>query len=128
MKCLSLIQPYAELVVRGSKKTELRKWNTRFRGQFMVHASKRTDLKACRRFKINPERLVNGAIIGSANIYGVKYYSSRKEFVLDSKKHLANYGEYGSSRYGFMLKDAKRLNKPVYMKGMLNFFELGRKR
>ena len=44
-KCLSLRQPYAELVVSGRKTIELRKWNTRFRGEFLIHASKSTDRK-----------------------------------------------------------------------------------
>jgi hypothetical protein len=31
MKCLSLKQPFAELLVSGKKTVELRKWNTKFR-------------------------------------------------------------------------------------------------
>ena len=30
-------QPYTELVVAAGKKIELRKWNTQFRGEFLVH-------------------------------------------------------------------------------------------
>ena len=40
MKALSLKQPFAELVVEGKKKIELRNWNTKFRGDFFIHASK----------------------------------------------------------------------------------------
>ena len=40
-KCLSLKQPYADLVVSGKKTIELRTWNTKFRGEFLVHASKK---------------------------------------------------------------------------------------
>ena len=32
MKCLSLKQPFADLLVLGEKTIELRKWNTKFRG------------------------------------------------------------------------------------------------
>ena len=38
MKCLSLKQPFAELLASGKKTIELRKWNTRFRGRFLIHA------------------------------------------------------------------------------------------
>ena len=38
MKCLSLKQPYAELLVSGKKTIELRIWNTKFRGEFLMHA------------------------------------------------------------------------------------------
>jgi hypothetical protein len=36
-KCLSIRQPYADLIVSGRKTTELRKWNAQFRGEFLVH-------------------------------------------------------------------------------------------
>jgi hypothetical protein len=39
-KCLSLKQPYAELLISGKKTIELRSWDTKFRGEFLVHASK----------------------------------------------------------------------------------------
>ncbi len=43
MKCLSLKQPFAELLVSGKKTIELRKWNTKFRGKFLMHDSKNLD-------------------------------------------------------------------------------------
>ena len=65
-KCLSLKQPYAELLVSGKKTIEVRKWKTKFRGQFHVHASKNIDEEACKRLKIDQTKLVTGAIIGKA--------------------------------------------------------------
>ena len=66
MKCLSLKQPYADLLVFGEKTIELRKWNTRFRGEFLIHASKNIDIQACERLDIDIDKLTIGAIIGSA--------------------------------------------------------------
>ncbi|MDQ6866633.1 MAG: ASCH domain-containing protein [Thermoproteota archaeon] len=43
LKGLSLRQPYAELVVDGRKTIETRRWNTNFRGKFLIHASKSID-------------------------------------------------------------------------------------
>ena len=40
MKCFSLKQPYVDLIVFGEKIIELRKRNTKFRGEFLFHASK----------------------------------------------------------------------------------------
>lgn len=40
MKALSLRQPWAWLVVHGGKTIENRKWNTKFRGEFLIHAAK----------------------------------------------------------------------------------------
>ena len=50
MKTLSLKQPFAELVVSGKKTIELRKWNTKFRGKFLIHASKIPDSQAMKKF------------------------------------------------------------------------------
>ena len=43
MKAISLKQPWASLIVSGRKTIELRTWNTKFRGEFYIHASKTTD-------------------------------------------------------------------------------------
>ena len=38
MKCLSVSQPFAELIILGKKTIELRKWNTNYRGELLIHA------------------------------------------------------------------------------------------
>lgn len=40
---LSIQQPWAWLIVHGHKPLENRRWNTRYRGRFFVHASKSFD-------------------------------------------------------------------------------------
>ena len=50
MKALSLKQPFAELIVSGKKNIELRKWNTKFRGEFLIHASKIPDKEFMKKF------------------------------------------------------------------------------
>jgi hypothetical protein len=40
MKALSLRQPWAHMVVHGPKHIENRRWNTSFRGEFLIHAAK----------------------------------------------------------------------------------------
>jgi activating signal cointegrator 1 len=39
MKVISLLQPWASLYVLGRKKIETRSWNTKHRGELLVHAS-----------------------------------------------------------------------------------------
>ena len=41
MKCLSLKQPFADLLALGEKTIELRKWNTKLRGEFLIHGFKK---------------------------------------------------------------------------------------
>ena len=122
-KCLSLKQPYGELVVTGKKTIELRTWNTKVRGEFLVHASKKIDVKACKRNKIDPDSLVTGAIIGKATIYDVKFYDSKESFIRDRKKHLADI-EHLDHKYGFLIKDAHKFRKPIIALGKLGFFNI----
>jgi sugar diacid utilization regulator len=72
MKCLSLRQPYAELLVSRKKTIELRKWNTNFRGKFLIHASKNVYNEKCKSLGIDYTKLRIGMIIGGAIIYDVK--------------------------------------------------------
>ena len=122
-KCLSLKQPYAELLVSGKKTIEVRKWNTKFRGQFLVHASKNIDKEACKRLKIDQTKLVTGAIIGKANLYDVISYGSKNSFLNDKNKHFAS-SNYNKPKYGFLINQAKRFDIPIPIHGKLGFFNV----
>ena len=106
VKCLSLKQPYAELLVSGMKTIEVRKWNTKFRGQFLVHASKNIDEEACKRLKIDQAKLVTGAIVGEANLYNVISYRTKNSFLNDKNKHFAS-SNYDNPKYGFLVNQLK---------------------
>jgi hypothetical protein len=123
-KCLSLKQPYAELLVSGMKTIEVRKWNTKFRGQFLVQASKNIDEKACKRLKIDQAKLVTGAIVGEANLYDVRVYGSKNSFLNDKNKHFAS-SNYDKPKYGFLVNQAKRFDIPIPIRGKLGFFNIG---
>ena len=124
MKCLSLKQPFAELLVSGKKTIELRKWNTKFRGKFLVHASKNLDKERASSLNIDYSRLSQGAIIGTAILYDVKGYKSESEFVKDKNKHYADIKKFGSYKYGFMVNNAHRFRTPMPYPGRLRFFEV----
>jgi hypothetical protein len=107
----------------GKKTIELRPWNTKFRGEFLIHAGRNIEEAACRELGIDPNSLTRGAIIGKAYLYDVKEYKSQEELMADKDKHLAT-GKYLQSKYGFFVKDAVKFDKPIPMKGQLNFFEV----
>ena len=122
MKCLSVCQPFAELIVKGKKTIELRKWNTKFRGEFLIHAARNVLLEDCDRMKIDPKSLTTGAIIGKVNLVDVKKYNSEKELYADRKKHYSKTN-YTQNKYGFILEKPKKLKIPIDYSGKLNFFE-----
>ena len=89
MKCLSVCQPFANLIIEGKKTIELRKWNTEFRGEFLVHSPRKIRTDDCKRLQIK-SNLITGAIIGKVKLVDVKKYENESELKLDSKKHLAS--------------------------------------
>ena len=122
MKCLSVCQPFAELIVQGKKTIELRKWNTKFRGEFLVHAAKNILEDDCKRMKISPKIITTGAIIGKVNLVNVKKYESDKELKADKKRHHSS-SDFTKNKYGFILENPKKLRVPITYVGKLNFFE-----
>lgn len=123
MKCLSVSQPYADLIVQGKKTIELRTWNTKFRGEFLVHAPFKIKKDACKRLGIDETTFRTGVIIGKAEIYDVKVYNSVSESEADYKKHFATE-EFLYHKYGFLLKKQQELKIPIPCKGRLGFFEI----
>jgi len=121
MKCLSLRQPFAELVCSGRKTIELRNWNTKFRGRFLVHASKGPIMGGAPVHNLGND-LPRGFIIGAATLIDVKQYKSAAALRADRDKHLY-LGPYHPKIYGFVVRNARRM-KPIPMKGQLNFFEV----
>ena len=121
MKALSLKQPFAELILQGRKKIELRKWNTSFRGEFLIHASKIPDKEAMKKFGF--ENLPCGMVVGKATLTNVKKYVTKAEHDLDKNLHLAS-DQWG--KYGFILEEVSRIT-PIPAQGKLNFWRYDKK-
>ncbi|MBR9679072.1 MAG: ASCH domain-containing protein [Nanoarchaeota archaeon] len=122
MKALSIRQPWVELILSGKKSIELRSWNTNFRGDFFVHASKTVNNDECARFKLDSKKLVTGALVGKANLIGVVKYEDEKMFLKDYYNHFSKKaGKFPV--YGFVLGFVGKI-KPVKCKGSLNFFKV----
>jgi len=123
MKCLSVSQPYADFIVKGKKTIELRTWNTKFRGEFLVHAPLKIKKKVCSEMGVEETKLRRSVIIGKVEIYDVKVYNSVAELKADYKKHFASE-EFLRHKYGFLLKNPKELRIPIPYKGSLGFFNV----
>jgi hypothetical protein len=117
LKCLSVRQPWAWLIIAGHKDIENRTWYTRPSGKIGIHAGlNRTELPGMialveREYGIVvPEQeLVFGAVIGTADMV---------ECVVESKSR------WFEGPYGFVLKNPKRFAKPIPASGKIGFFFL----
>ena len=122
MKCLSVSQPFADLIILGKKTIELRKWNTNFRGELLIHAPLKIKTDDCKRLKID-KKFVTGAIVGKVEIYNVKKYDSKNQVKLDQKFHFASKN-FHDRTFGFLLKNAKSFRIPIPYKGQLGIFDV----
>lgn len=98
MKALSIKQPWAWLIIHGGKDIENRSWHTKFRGRFLVHASKgmtKFEYFYAKRYAAaigvsipSADELKRGGIIGSVELvdslgtHESPWYMGDKAFVL----------------------------------------------
>jgi len=126
MKGLAMSQPWAELVISGKKKIEVRTKNTKHRGWFYIYAAKKdTKEKVMQIFGYN--NLPTGVIIGKAFLENVKRYQNDKEFYRDSELHCATRkiikleGWDMTTKYGYLITKVQRVETVPY-RGMPSFF------
>lgn len=123
-------QPWAELLISGRKKIEVRTKNTKHRGWFYVYAA-RKDTKDSVVGEFGFKNLPTGVIIGKAFIEDVKKYKSDAEFYKDVTLHLATKklikleGWSMKSKYGYIISRVKRF-KPIPYRGMPGLFPVKR--
>jgi len=119
LPCLSLRQPWAWTVTHGTKDVENRRWNTRFRGRFLIHASTgmtRAEYHGARAYCAenglqlpDPQTLLRGGIVGCAELVEVLAPCAE-----DDGWHMAG-------QYGFVLRSRRPLPfRPL--KGRLGLF------
>lgn len=130
MKAISLRQPWAWMVVHGGKHIENRSWNTKFRGEFLIHAAKgmtqREYSEACawamaRGFghvvhAMRQQTLDRGGIVGIARLVDV----IPPELAIDGH---CQRPWHMHEQFGFVLEDVQPLPF-VPLKGALGFFEV----
>lgn len=77
MRALTIIQPYAALIMSGAKRVENRSWSTKYRGRMYIHAGRSRDMLSikhvdgidyCAHTQQPIERLAFGAVVGMASL------------------------------------------------------------
>jgi hypothetical protein len=65
---LSIRQPWAELILAGTKDIENRVWRSAFRGRLLIHTSSNVDEKAMLGLRLDPGALPRGGIVGEVEV------------------------------------------------------------
>lgn len=124
MKVITIKQPWATLIAEGIKEYEFRTWNTKFRGDILIHAGLGIDKEALKRFEHLNLEYPRGCIIAKATITDSIYVDEK--FVNDVYpknslvyKNIIDKKDKGV--YGFKLENVKKL-KPIPIKGKLSLW------
>lgn len=124
MKVLSIKEPWASLIMNGTKKIETRSWKTKYRGEIYIHAS----LSKAKITKSEVYELIKdmnfkcGYIICKCNLVDCIYMTD--EYVNDMKtNHFEEYicGHYEVGRYAWIVEDV-RVIEPIEAKGKLGLW------
>lgn len=129
MKALTLIQPWATLIMLGEKQIETRSWNTKYRGKLAIHAGKKIDKtvfdnpyykEVFAKHNITPKNIPTSCIIAYCDLDDTKSTEELVSIVSDKEKC---FGDYSSNRFGWILKNILPITPPIPAKGMLGLWE-----
>lgn len=125
LRCLSLQQPWAELVAAGRKLVENRTWETQVRGLLGIHASRSTrTVRGC-----TPAELADWLPRWPQQKYHLGCVVAVVELIACVRpRHLPpdllghEFATTNPSRWCFVLRNPVRLLKPVSATGNARFF------
>jgi hypothetical protein len=135
MKCLSVMQPWASLIVTGEKKIETRSWSTNYRGWLLIHASRKWEKEQkdlclqepfftslLNHFKngVSPILGTCGCIIGAVKLTDCHLTNA---YCTQDAKEL-RFGDFSQGRYEWRLEQPHPLAVPVRHKGNVGLFEV----
>lgn len=129
MKVLTIKQPWATLIMQGDKRFEFRSWQTKYRGELLIHAGKGIDKEAMKRLsKYIPENLPAGKILGKVTLVDcVKCDENFKEMCLKENKDVYDKSTF-AEKFAWQLENVEVFDEPIDAKGKLSLweYEIGR--
>ena len=124
MKVLTIKQPWATLIMQGDKKYEFRSWQTKYKGELLIHAGKSVDKEAIKRLeKYLPENLPLGKILGKVRLVDcIKMSPEFKEMLLKENSEIYTKSSF-QENYGWQVTDIEIFKEPIEVKGRLSLWE-----
>ena len=124
MKVLTIKQPWATLIMQGDKRFEFRSWQTKYRGDLLIHAGKGIDKSAMKRLsKYLSEELPYGKILGKVKLVDcIRMSPEFKEVLLKENSDIYTESSF-KENYGWQLTDVEVFDNPIEAKGHLSLWE-----
>lgn len=123
MKVLTIKQPWATLIMEGYKRFEFRSWQTKYRGDLLIHAGKGVDREAVSRLKkYMPEELPKGKILGRVKLIDcIKCDENFKNKCLQENKDVYAKSSF-KENYAWQLEIEEVYKEPIEAKGQLGLW------
>ncbi len=116
---ISIRQPWAELILRGVKKIEIRDWTTPHRGDLYIHTGRMADMNQILKFGI--PQVFRGGYVGMVQLVSiVPFTPERWDEWRD--QHLAE-GPYQDGMNAWILTKPRRFAHQVAGPGELGLFK-----
>lgn len=137
MKALTILQPFAQLIVMSEKRLETRKWETSYRGPLLIHAGKGSSNVELHNLPLkNLEHgnmlqqsasalgLNRGAILGIVELHACLTHDDLLGPHSCSLTPLEKLvGFYGPGWFAWELKDPRMFAKPIPCRGNLGIWD-----
>lgn len=129
MKAITVLQPWAWLLVSGKKRCETRSWKTNYRGEILIHAGKKDmtgtmmretffEARCMKRAGVPGAEIITEAIIGKAVLVNcVQINEAIRELI--KKQHFDEYafGCFSPGRYAWVLENPVLFDTPIPARG-----------
>ena len=124
MKVLTIKQPWATLIMQGDKRFEFRSWQTKYRGDLLIHAGKGIDKEAMKRLsKYLPKGLPVGKILGKVTLVDcIKCDDDFKGECLKENKDVYAKSTF-IEKFAWQLENVEVFDEPIEAKGKLSLWE-----
>ncbi len=134
MKALTLIQPWATLILTGQKVYETRSWVVPHRGPLLIHAGKKygphIDLICAKEpFQsilktlgfTDLTQLPRSALLGKVTLESIHKAEDVREAISDQEKA---FGDFRNGRYAWKLSDPVIFEEPIPYSGKMKLFDV----
>ena len=124
MKTLTICQPYAELIISGTKLVENRPWQTAYRGPLLIHAGKSQKWMLDYPEVDLPSRMDFGAIVGVVEVVKCLSWSYIYGYNCDDRYRYLRDDPHAGGPFCFVLRNPLRFARPISYRGAQGLFNV----
>ena len=123
MKVLTIKQPWATLIMQQDKRFEFRSWQTKYRGEVLIHAGLSVDKKAMERLKkYLPKDIPMGKILGKVTLSDCIEVNDDLRIKLSRENSDIYTNHSFEDKYAWKVDNVEVFGKPIEVKGKLGLW------